>query len=142
MAGPLVVGYDGTPGSEAALAEALRLAGPLGAEVVVAFSYHAGAVGGENADLIEALRERGDSVAEQALEKARAAGVQARAELVNDSPAAGLASVAADEGAQMIVVGSHGEAPLKALVIGSTPHKLVHITETPVLVVRGSLSSR
>jgi nucleotide-binding universal stress UspA family protein len=142
MAQPLVVGYDGTPGAKAALEEALRLAGPLGAEVVVTFAYHAGAVGGENIDLFDALRERGNTVAEEALDIARAAGVAARAELVNDSPAAGLASVAADEGAQMIVVGSYGDRPLKALIIGSTPHRLLHVTETPVLVVRGSLSSR
>jgi nucleotide-binding universal stress UspA family protein len=141
MAQPLVVGYDGTPGSQAALAEALRLAGPLGAEVVIAFIYHAGPLGGENTDLLDTLRERGNAVAAEALATAQAAGVQARAELVNDSPAAGLASVAAEEGAQMIVVGSYGETPLKALIIGSTPHKLVHITDTPVLVVRGSLSS-
>ena len=142
MAQPLVVGYDGTPGAQAALAEALRLAGPLGAEVVVTFAYHAGAAGGENIDLIDALRERGNAVAEEALEQARAAGVPARAELVNDTPAQGLSRVAADEGAQMIVVGSYGEAPLKAMIIGSTPHRLIHVTETPVLVVRGSLSSR
>jgi len=30
-----------------------------------------------------------------------------------------------------------GETPLKAVVIGSTPHRLVHLTDTPVLVVRG-----
>lgn len=142
MAQPVVVGYDGTPGAKAALEEGLRLAGALGAEVVVTFAYHAGALGGENIELIDALRERGDAVAEEALGMARAAGVQARAELVNDTPAQGLSSVAADEGAQMIVVGSYGEAPLKALIVGSTPHKLMHLTETPVLVVRGSLSSR
>ena len=38
MAGPIVVGYDGTEGAKAALAEALRLAGPLGAEVVLGFA--------------------------------------------------------------------------------------------------------
>ena len=39
-------------------------------------------------------------------------------------------------------LGSYGEAPLKAMIIGSTPHRLIHVTETPVLVVRGSLSVR
>ena len=38
MAGPLVVGYDGTEGAKAALAEALRLAGALGVDIVVAFA--------------------------------------------------------------------------------------------------------
>ena len=35
----------------------------------------------------------------------------------------------------MIVVGSHGEAPLKGAILGSTPYKLVQLSETPVLVV-------
>jgi hypothetical protein len=64
-------------------------------------------VGGENIDLIDALRERGNAVAEEALEK-RARRACRRA------PSS----------------------------FGSTPHRLIHMTETPVLVVRGSLSSR
>jgi nucleotide-binding universal stress UspA family protein len=42
-----------------------------------------------------------------------------------------------EEGAQLIAVGSYGESPVKAVILGSTPHRLVHLTETPVLVVRG-----
>jgi nucleotide-binding universal stress UspA family protein len=137
MAGPLVVGYDGTEGARAALDEALRLAGGLGADIVVAFVYHADPLGGEAGGLVDTLRERGETVTGEALELARAAGVPARAELVNDRPAEGLMQVAAEEGAQLIAVGSYGEAPLKALILGSTPHRLVHLTDVPVLVVRG-----
>ena len=46
MPGPILVGYDGTAGANAALAEALRLAGPLGAEIVLGFAYHATPLGG------------------------------------------------------------------------------------------------
>jgi nucleotide-binding universal stress UspA family protein len=104
---------------------------------VVTFVYSASAVGGETGDLLETLRRRGDELAADALEQARTAGVNARAELVNDRPADALAQVAAEEGAQLIAVGSYGEAPLKAVFLGSTPHRLLHLTETPVLVVRG-----
>jgi nucleotide-binding universal stress UspA family protein len=38
MAGPIVVGYDGTASARAALDEAVRLAGALGVELVVAFA--------------------------------------------------------------------------------------------------------
>jgi nucleotide-binding universal stress UspA family protein len=137
MAGPIVVGYDGTEGAKAALAETLRLAGALGVDVVVAFAYWAGALGGESADLLNTLRERGRAVTEEALETARAAGVQGSAELVNDRPAEALAQAAEEVGAQMIVVGSYGERPLTALIVGSTPHRLMHVTAIPVLVVRG-----
>jgi nucleotide-binding universal stress UspA family protein len=136
MPGPIVVGYDGTDGARAALAEAVRIAGPLGAELVIAFAYHAGPVGGEVTDLAATLHERGEAVVNEALDTARSAGVTARGEIVHSKPADALAETAESEGAQMIVVGSYGEPPLKALVLGATAHKLTHITEIPVLIVR------
>jgi nucleotide-binding universal stress UspA family protein len=39
----------------------------------------------------------------------------------------------------MIIVGSYGEPPLKGALIGSTAHKLLHLSERPVLVVRASV---
>jgi nucleotide-binding universal stress UspA family protein len=32
-------------------------------------------------------------------------------------------------------VGSYGERPLRGAILGSTPHKLLHLAERPVLVV-------
>ncbi len=43
---------------------------------------------------------------------------------------------AAKHDARMIVVGSHGEGPLAGALLGSVPHKLVQLSEQPVLVVR------
>jgi nucleotide-binding universal stress UspA family protein len=137
MAAPIVVGYDGTAGARAALDEGVRLAGAFEAELIVAFAYWTNPGGGEVADMVNALRQRGEGLLEEALEVARAAGVTARGELVGDRPDDGLASLAEEAGAQMIVVGSYGEAPLRAVILGSTPHRLIHVTRVPVLVVRG-----
>ena len=60
MAGPLLVGYDGTPGAQAAAAEALTLASELGAEVIFGFAYWTNPQGGEVADMLAALRELGE----------------------------------------------------------------------------------
>jgi nucleotide-binding universal stress UspA family protein len=136
MAGPIVVGYDGTDGAQAALAEALRLAGALDAELILAFASHLNPGGGEVADAAAAVHERGEAVLEAALDQARAAGVNARAEIVHGRPYEALASLAEGEGAQLIVVGSYGERPLRALIVGSTPPRLMHVTHVPVLVVR------
>jgi nucleotide-binding universal stress UspA family protein len=136
MAGDLLVGYDGTPGANAAAAEALRLAGALGVGVVFAFSYAVNPAGGEVADLEAALRERGTSVLQEALANAERAGVAARAELVDDRASSGLVALADEIDAEMIVVGSYGDRPLKGALIGSTAHKLLHLSERPVLVVR------
>jgi nucleotide-binding universal stress UspA family protein len=139
MPGPIVVGYDGTEGAKGALAEALRLAGPLGAEVVLGFAYHATPLGGNPHEMLDLLRDRGRIVLEEGLQQVRAAGLEGRGELVNDRPAEGLADLVASEGAQMVVVGSYSEAPLKALIVGSTPLRLPHITSAPVLIVRGAI---
>jgi nucleotide-binding universal stress UspA family protein len=136
MSEPIVVGYDGTEGAQAALAEALRLAGALDAELILAFASHQNPGGGEVAGAAAAIHERGQAVLEAALEQARAAGVSARAEIVHGRPYEALATLAEGVGAQLIAVGSYGERPLRALIVGSTPPRLMHITHVPVLVVR------
>ena len=136
MAGPLLVGYDGTPGAQAAAAEALALASDLGAEVVLAFAYWTNPQGGDVADMLAALRELGEKHLRDAEALAERAGVTARTELVNEAPSVGLVDLADRHDARMIVVGSYGEAPLKGALVGSTAHKLVHLSERPVLVVR------
>jgi nucleotide-binding universal stress UspA family protein len=136
MSEPIVVGYDGTAGAKAALAEALRLAGALDAELILAFASHTNPGGGEVADAATAIHERAEAVLEAALEQARAAGVSARAEVVHGRPHEALATLAEEQGAQLIAVGSYGERPLRALIVGSTPPRLMHVTSVPVLVVR------
>jgi nucleotide-binding universal stress UspA family protein len=136
MAGELLVGYDGTAGAKAAAAEALALASELGAGVIFAFAYWTNPGGGEVADMIAALRERGQQQIAEALATAETAGVPARGELFEDAPSVGLVALADEHDARMIVVGSYGEAPLKGALIGSTAHKLLHLSERPVLVVR------
>jgi nucleotide-binding universal stress UspA family protein len=136
MAGPLLVGYDGTPGAKAAAAEALSLGSELGAEVIFAFAYWTNPQGGDVADMLAALRELGEGHLRDAQALAEAAGVSSGAELVHAAPSVGLVDLADQYDARMIVVGSYGEAPLKGALIGSTAHKLVHLSERPVLVVR------
>jgi nucleotide-binding universal stress UspA family protein len=48
-------------------------------------------------------------------------------EIVND---------AQEHGADVIVMGSRGRGDLAGLVLGSTAHKVIHLTDRPVLVVR------
>ncbi len=136
MAGALLVGYDGTPGAKAAAAEAVGLASELGAEVIFAFAYWTNPMGGEVADILATLRDLGKGHLADAQALADAAGVTARGELAEAAPSVGLVALADQHDARMIVVGSYGEAPLKGALIGSTAHKLLHLSERPVLVVR------
>lgn len=134
--GTLVVGYDGTDGAQAALEEAARLASELRDDVLAVFAHHINRLGGEVRDYEESVRELGARRLEEAEQRLTAAGVAARTEAVDLAPAEGLIEAADRVGARMIVVGSYGERPLKSALVGSTPTRLLHLSERPVLVVR------
>jgi nucleotide-binding universal stress UspA family protein len=132
----IVVGYDGSGCGEAALDEALRLAGPLGDEITVVFGYAPpGLWGGEIADHEEAIEELGEKVLSKARKQAAAHGAEIGEELLPKRGVEALIDVAEAREARMIVVGSFGESALKGIILGSTTNKLLHLTDRPVLVV-------
>ena len=67
------------------------------------------------------------------------AGINARAELRGaqyGGVARILANLAEDLDAGLIVMGSHGRGDLTALLLGSVAHKVLHLTDRPVLIAR------
>ncbi len=135
MADPIVVGYDGSECAKAALGEACTLARAAGYRIVVAFGYHVWPGGGEIGDYRRVLKEHGDEVTREALATVEAAGLEGEAAVVEESPAEGLVQLAEQVGARMIVVGTRGEGPIAGMILGSTPHRLLHRSSLPVLVV-------
>ncbi len=134
--GSIVVGYDGSACGEAALEEALRLAGPLADEVTVVFGYAPpGIWGGEIAEHEEAIEELGSKVMSRAREQASKVGTEVHQLLVPKRAVEALVDVAEERDARMIVVGSFGETPLKGFLLGANTNKLLHVTDRPVLVV-------
>jgi nucleotide-binding universal stress UspA family protein len=131
----LVVGYDGSRCSDAALEVALELAKATGDRVVISFGYGPGDPGEEYKAHREEIRKFGERATAPGVEKAKAAGVEADLALIPERPVDALLSLAAEHDARAIVVGSHGEGPIKGALLGSTPHKLLHLSERPVLVV-------
>ena len=67
--------------------------------------------------------------------RAEARGAEIEVELVPKRSAEALIEAAEERDARMIVVGSGSEGPLKGAILGSTPHKLLHLSQRPVLVV-------
>jgi nucleotide-binding universal stress UspA family protein len=134
--GSIVVGYDGSGSGKAALARAVELAAGLGDEVVLVFGYSPpGIWGGEIAEHEEAIEEYGEKLMGEARGQVRTDGVEVAYELVPKRGAEALLDAARQRDARMIVVGSSGETPLKGAILGSTPYKLLHQSERPVLVV-------
>jgi nucleotide-binding universal stress UspA family protein len=135
----LVVGYDGRGGGEAALEEGIALAAELGARLVLVFAYEPAArAGGELGELRATLRQMGAELEIEAEERVRAAGVDYELVLIDSRPAQGLVQVADERDARMIIVGGSGEAPLAGALLGATPHKVLQLTDRPVLVVRSA----
>jgi len=136
MSKSIVVGYDGTDGGHHALDEALRVAAEIGGEIVIVYAYDKILSGGELADLDAVVKERGTAILTEAEGIAGAAGIASRVEFVEGRPAEVLVEVADACDARFIVIGSYGERPLKGAIVGSTPYKLIHLADRPVIVVR------
>ena len=135
MASTIVLGYDGSDCAKAALQAAVESAKAFGDRIVVAFGAGVYPIG-EDSDHMRLVRKMGADWADEALAAIRAAGVtDAETTVVDARPAEALLKVAADRSARMIVVGTHGEHPLTGAVLGSVPHKLLHLSQVPVLVV-------
>ena len=136
MAGEVIVGYDGSECAKGALSQAVEQARMFGTGLVIAFAYEPAAAGAEMSDHRHALEDRGKALTEEALGLVAGSGVEAKAAVVDARPADGLLALASEHQARMIVIGTYGEPPLKGVVLGSTPYKLLHRSPVPVLVVR------
>jgi nucleotide-binding universal stress UspA family protein len=133
----IVIGYDGSDSSKTALGQALGFAQALGDSIVVVFGAAPGGYGGgEVPEQRKAVEEFGNKVTAEAVETAKTAKVDCKVELINEHPHQALITAGDKHDARMIVVGSHGEKPLRGAIIGSTPYKLVQLSDRPVLVVR------
>jgi len=74
-----------------------------------------------------------------ALEVLTTAGVKARGEVRNTTygyAAREITGDARDHDADVIVMGSRGRGELAGVVLGSTVHKVIHLADRPVLVIR------
>lgn len=134
----VVLGLDTSPGARRALETAIRIAGALGVPLVLVHGVEPpGQVGEEVGEAREAIEELEEAVTRPAVAAAEAAGVRAIVEVVEDRPAPALVAVADEHDAEVIVVGIWNESPLRGLLLGSVAHKLLQLSDRPVLCVPG-----
>ena len=136
MGSTLVLGYDGSDCAKAALQTAVETRQAFGDRIVVAFGAGVYPIG-EDSDHLRLVHKMGDGLGppRRSRRSARPGVSDAETAVVDARPTEALLKVAADRGARMIVVGTHGEHPLTGAVLGSVPHKLLHLSHVPVLVV-------
>ncbi len=137
MSSGIVVGYDGSDCAKAALGTAIEVAAAYEEKLIAAFGYEVNVLGGNVPEYTRALREVATARLQeaQAIVAESAPEVELEAVIVERAPAEGLAELARERDARVIVVGTRGEGPFRAALIGSTPHKLLQLADRPVLVV-------
>jgi nucleotide-binding universal stress UspA family protein len=141
----ILVAVDGSAAANKGLREALRLAKAEGAKLCIVhvldeFYAFAGYDGlGPMQDLVPSFREGGKRVLAKAKALAAKSGVAASTVMreVVGGPAAGpIVSEARKQGADLIVLGTHGRRGMRRLVLGSDAEQVVRTSRVPVLLVR------
>ncbi len=136
---------DGSPTSDRALEQGIELARLLGAEVtflhVLENPLAAGYATPETlpyaAQLYQDLKESSKAILDSALERAKAAGVTATAQLVeNRDPVQAITEAAKDYDA--VVMGTHGRAGFNRWMFGSVAEGALRRSEKPFLMVKGA----
>lgn len=140
--GPVVVGVDGSPNSELALATAFEEASWRNAELVAvhawieystdsAYGYaHQSFVDWDAVD----TRERELLAERLAGWQEKYPDVEVRRVVARRRPVASLLEQSAD--AQLLVVGSHGHGGFAGMILGSTSQALIYHAPCPLMVVR------
>jgi nucleotide-binding universal stress UspA family protein len=135
MSAGILVGYDGSDCAKRALEVGVDVARVYGDKLLIAFGYELNPVAGEMADYAAALRELAESRLGEGKQLAADSGLEIEAVIVEATPARALVQLAEERDVRVIVVGTRGESPIRGALIGSTAHKLVHLSDRPVLVV-------
>jgi len=132
----ILVGVDGSTYSAGALAWAAELAGALDAEVIAVHGagllsdLHEGAptpTAGHHGELVAAVHRW--------CRPLREAGARHREVVADGPPTLVILRVAAERDADLVVVGTRGRGGAPGLLLGSTSHQVLQLSDRPVTVV-------
>ena len=144
MFSKILVGLDGSDYSLKALEFALDLAKKYSSQLVLVHVVmrqiyainppEAGILAGTA--IVRELEAEGKSILAKGVETVKAQGLPVEARLRQGVPAEELLRAAADEKADLIVLGSRGLSQVKAFLLGSVSDKVSHHAKCPTLIVR------
>jgi nucleotide-binding universal stress UspA family protein len=143
MPDTIVVGTDGSDSAKRAVAEAVRVAKALDADVHVVSAYEplrGARIVGAAEGAAKVWQPLPDSQVEGILDEAGAAvrfsDVNVTTHAINEhDPADALLGVADEVGATLIVVGNRGMHSATRFVLGNVPNKVSHRARCNVLIV-------
>ncbi len=134
---------DFSPASMPAFERAIQLSKGSGAQLLIATAFpeygppemgYAPASGYEQwrRDAVAAIEEKLRPLVEQA----RREGIDARSLALAGSPGEAIVDAAKREGADLIVLGTHGRRGVERFFLGSVATRVVAVSECPVITVR------
>ena len=139
----ILIATDGSEKSSLAAQAGIDLAKALGAEVLalnvineVVIASAVRQLGSDRKEVEDKLMASGKKAVDSLKKMGDAAGVKVDSIVRMGSPANMVIDVARNEGADLIVMGSHGESGASKLLIGSVVQKVLYWATIPVLVVR------
>jgi nucleotide-binding universal stress UspA family protein len=138
----IVVGVDGSEGSQRALEWCVDLAQDIDVEVIAVHSINTPIYATAAAAMPVAAYD--DAAARERVRDEfelhwcgllDSMGVKYRTEVTDGNPAQSLMAIADGEHADMIVVGARGRGGFRELLLGSTSHHVAHHANQPVVIV-------
>ena len=135
----IVLALDGSEGAKKAIPVATELARAGDGRILIAHVEErtVGKGGGPIHANEKEIRQQLDELAGQLSDEGIQTEVRA-ADVVVGGPAHVIMSMADEAGADLIVTGTRGHTAVSGLLVGSVTHRLLHISDRPVLVVPSS----
>ncbi|RQR34181.1 universal stress protein [Burkholderia sp. Bp9142] len=147
----ILVALDGSDTSSRALDAALNLAAETGARLTPVYVVDVlvpayDAYGYDPSILIDAFREEGLRVTEDAARRMKARDVAGTPQISNVAPAGEdvaqrIAGLAGELDADLIVLGTHGRRGFRRLALGSVAERVLRHATCPVLMIPASCAS-
>lgn len=139
----ILVPLDGSPlslgGLDAAIALARLTGGALRLVHVCDALTMAGALGTLSGDAVGMMKEAGAQILQDGLAHAEASGVPVSTHLVDTlgtRVSEAVIAQAAEWGAELIVLGTHGRRGMARMLLGSDAEEILRLSPVPVLLTR------
>ncbi|MDQ2053872.1 universal stress protein [Halobellus sp. H-GB7] len=135
----ILVPTDGSAATEGAVEHAIELAKQYDATVHALYVVDTGAYSSleMGSDIvIEALQEEGNTAVEEVEERGEEAGVDVVTTVETGIAHRVIVDYVAEEGIDLVVMGTHGRTGVGRFLLGSVAEKVVRTADAPVMTVR------
>jgi nucleotide-binding universal stress UspA family protein len=138
----VLVPTDGSDAAEAAVDHAVAVAEACGATVRVLSVVDTRALAAQSelapSDvMLESLEERSEHAVNEVAERCEAAGLSVETAVARGAPSRAVCEDAAENNADLVVMGTRGRSGLDRVLLGSVTERTVRHAPVPVMAVRG-----